>query len=302
MAYIWQALLILFIGFVLQRLSGKKTVSEMTGLEIITLLAIASVIGEAVSAHGFWKITITLVLFVFLLMAIQYLALKLNLVEKWLIGRSTLVIRDGRLLKGNLKRLRLSVDQLEAKLREKSITSIADVRTAAIEINGQLGYELYRQARPVTVGELEKLLAAEREYLTTLLGEHSGGSRIGQNGPLASAAPRAHAAAHSSSLQEKSSPAPRSRLNRRRLGIRAAACSGSFARRTRSRRTGSNHRSPVQTNPCPQRIVPFGISLTRLVDNFTTGHICHSSRYRAGSIGGHKDGRIRYFGEPWEPL
>ncbi|WNQ11345.1 DUF421 domain-containing protein [Paenibacillus aurantius] len=213
MAYIWQALLILFIGFVLQRLSGKKTVSEMTGLEIITLLAIASVIGEAVSAHGFWKITITLVLFVVLLMAIQYLALKLNLVEKWLIGRSTLVIRDGRLLKGNLKRLRLSVDQLEAKLREKSIASIADVRTAAIEINGQLGYELYRQARPVTVEELEKLLEAEREYLTSLLGERFGGSLAGQNGPLTSAAPRPHAAAaNSSSLQEKkgspSSPQP----------------------------------------------------------------------------------------------
>lgn len=38
------------------------------------------------------------------------------------------------------------------------ITSIADLETATMEPNGQLGYVLKRHARPVTIGDLEALL------------------------------------------------------------------------------------------------------------------------------------------------
>jgi uncharacterized membrane protein YcaP (DUF421 family) len=52
----------------------------------------------------------------------------------------------------------MSVDQLEARLRENGISSITDVKTASIEITGQLGYELMKHAKPVTIGDLEKTL------------------------------------------------------------------------------------------------------------------------------------------------
>lgn len=50
--FIWEALIVLFVGFCLLRIAGKKTAGEMTGLEIITLLAMASMIGHAVSGDG----------------------------------------------------------------------------------------------------------------------------------------------------------------------------------------------------------------------------------------------------------
>lgn len=75
------------------------------------------------------------------------------------MSKATLVIKDGEVLPESLKKLRLSVDQLEAKLRVKGISSFTDVKSATIEISGQIGYELMRHAKPVTVGELEKALA-----------------------------------------------------------------------------------------------------------------------------------------------
>ncbi|MFD0870338.1 Protein of uncharacterised function (DUF421) [Chlamydia abortus] len=160
MAFIWNALVILLCGFILLRFMGKKTVAEMTGLEIITLLAMASVTGHAVAEDGLWKTIVTLVIFVALLIAVQYLAMKFNLIEQLFIGRSTLVIKDGKILTQNLKKLRITVDQLEARLRENGISSFSDVKTGTIEINGMLGYELMRQAKPVTIGELEQILAS----------------------------------------------------------------------------------------------------------------------------------------------
>jgi uncharacterized membrane protein YcaP (DUF421 family) len=159
MNFIWESLIILFTGFCLIRIAGKKTVSEMTGLEIITLLSIASVVSHAVSEGGLLKTIITLCLFIALLITIQYLAVKFNLIEKLFIGKATLVIQDGKFIAKNLKKLRMSVDQLETRLREKGISSFSDVKTASIEMSGHLGYELMRHAKPLTIGELEKILA-----------------------------------------------------------------------------------------------------------------------------------------------
>lgn len=154
-----EALLVLFTGFVLLRILGKKTVGEMTGLEIITLLAMASMIGHAVKGHGLWRTIITLCVFVSLLLVVQYLALRFNWVEKWFMGKATLIIKDGQIVTENLKKLRLSVDQLEAKLRATGIASISDVKYATLESSGHMGYELMRHAKPVTIGEMEKMLA-----------------------------------------------------------------------------------------------------------------------------------------------
>ncbi|GAC42131.1 DUF421 domain-containing protein [Paenibacillus popilliae] len=154
-----EALIVLFTGFILLRILGKKTVGEMTGLEIITLLAMASMIGHAVKGDGLMKTIITLCVYVSLLLVIQYLALRFNWVEKWFMGRATLIIKDGQIIRENLKKLRLTVDQLEAKLRATGIASISDIKWATLEISGHMGYELMRHAKPVTIGEMEKMLA-----------------------------------------------------------------------------------------------------------------------------------------------
>ncbi|UUZ81990.1 DUF421 domain-containing protein [Paenibacillus sp. P26] len=158
--FIWEAFLILFVGFCLLRIAGKKAAEEMTGLEIITLLAMASMIGHAVAENDLWKTILILCLFVTMLITVQFLAVKFDTVEKWFIGKATLVIKDGQVIPENLKKMRMTVDQLEVKLRVKGVQSIADVKTATIEVNGQIGYELMRHARPVTIGEMEKMLAA----------------------------------------------------------------------------------------------------------------------------------------------
>ncbi|MBP1156943.1 MULTISPECIES: YetF domain-containing protein [unclassified Paenibacillus] len=159
MSYIWESLIILFVGFVLIRIAGKKTVSEITGLELITLLAMASVIGHAISEEGLWITIVVLSMFAGLLIVVQYLGVKFNVIERLLMGHATLVVQDGKIIPKNLKKLRMSVDQLEARLRENGISSFSDIKTATIEMSGHLGYELMKHAKPVTMGELEKVLA-----------------------------------------------------------------------------------------------------------------------------------------------
>ncbi|MEI0738975.1 YetF domain-containing protein [Paenibacillus sp. JTLBN-2024] len=44
------------------------------------------------------------------------------------MGKATLVIQDGKIIPQNLKKLRLSADQLEAKLRVKGISFLPTLR------------------------------------------------------------------------------------------------------------------------------------------------------------------------------
>lgn len=166
MNYILESIAILLTGFFLVRIAGKKTVAEMSGLEIITLLAIASTISHAISEKSLLKTIIVLCTFVALLILIQFLTTKFSIMKNIFIGKETPVIQNGKIISNNLKKLRLTVDQLEARLRENGITSISDVKNASFEITGQLGYELMQHARPVTIGDLEKILD---EKITKLL-------------------------------------------------------------------------------------------------------------------------------------
>ncbi len=158
MHYIWETLAILLTGFCLLRIAGKKTVAEMSGLEIITIVAIGSTTGHAISEKGLLKTIFSLCTLVAFLIFTQFLSIKFKMVERLFIGKSTPVIKDGTILTQNLKKLRLTTDQLEARLREKGISSPADVKTASIEITGELGYELMKDAKPLTFGEFEKLI------------------------------------------------------------------------------------------------------------------------------------------------
>ncbi|MEH7237173.1 DUF421 domain-containing protein [Bacillus sp. JJ1562] len=158
MSYIWESVAILFIGFCLFRIAGKKTVSQMTGIETITILAIASTTGHAISEHNLIKTIFALCSLVALLLLIQFLTIKFSGMERLFIGKPTQVIQNGIIRADNLKKLRMTVEQLEARLRENGISSITDVETASIEITGELGYELMKTAKPVTLGELEQML------------------------------------------------------------------------------------------------------------------------------------------------
>jgi uncharacterized membrane protein YcaP (DUF421 family) len=53
-------------------------------------------------------------------------------------GSPTILVHDGKILSENLKRERLTVDDLEAALRRNGLATIEEVRFAVLEDNGQI--------------------------------------------------------------------------------------------------------------------------------------------------------------------
>ncbi|WP_106498295.1 DUF421 domain-containing protein [Lentibacillus sp. Marseille-P4043] len=154
---IWKAVLIVIVGTFLLRIGGRKSISQMTLPQTVIMIAIGSLLIQPVSGKNIWVTFAVGGILVLTLIGFEYAQLKFDGAEKLVTGNAKVVINNGTLNENNLRKLRLTVDQLEIKLRQKNVTKISDVKWATLEPNGQIGFTLKQEAQPVTKKEFQKL-------------------------------------------------------------------------------------------------------------------------------------------------
>lgn len=156
---IFRALILVFAGTIFLRISGRQSISQVTSPQLIVMLSIGTIIVEPINANSVTRTLLAVGSFIGALVLMEYLQVKFNFIESFISGKSAIVIENGEIKPDALRKLRMTVDQLEMRLRQHSIGGFQDVKIATIEPNGELGYELMRHAKPVTLGELEQLLS-----------------------------------------------------------------------------------------------------------------------------------------------
>ncbi|MFC5451261.1 DUF421 domain-containing protein [Paenibacillus aestuarii] len=163
---IWQSAALAIVGTILLRLAGRKSIAQMTTPQLAILLSIGAVLGSEVGGKGMIMTIVATAVFVSSLVVIEWITLKWNAAEKILKGVAIPVITHGTIHMKNLRKLRLTVDDLEKRLRMAGVSRIEDVQTGTIEANGELGFELMPHARPLTLGDLERVLKANFPQIT----------------------------------------------------------------------------------------------------------------------------------------
>lgn len=165
MDWIWKSAFLVIAGMVILRISGRKSISQMSVATTVIMISIGTTIVQPIANDHLWKAIGSAAIFIITLIVIEFLQLKFDWLETLMSGKSMVVIENGQIVPKNLRSIRMTVDQLEMRLREQGISNIHDVKTATLETNGHIGYELMRHAKPVTVGELERILCIKQETL-----------------------------------------------------------------------------------------------------------------------------------------
>lgn len=156
--WIWKAVLIVIIGFLILRLAGRKSISQLTAAQTIIMISIGNLLIQPVLEKNIWITFLIALLLVLVLITIEELQIKFNRLQTFLTGKGIVVIKNGEVLKKNLKKMRITMDQLEMRLRQDSISNISNVKTATIEPSGQLGYVLKENAQYTTKEDIQVLL------------------------------------------------------------------------------------------------------------------------------------------------
>ena len=158
------------------RLSGKRTVSALAPFDLAVVIIIGEVAAIPIADddvdmfHG--------IIPVLMIAGLHVLLSKLNLhsrkLEDVTEGRSTVLIQDGKILKENLVKERVSRRDLIAALRLAEISSLREVRVARLEHSGGVSVIKTEEAQPLTPNdglpprmrdELDRLIAAHMDRL-----------------------------------------------------------------------------------------------------------------------------------------
>ncbi|MPM71647.1 hypothetical protein SDC9_118615 [bioreactor metagenome] len=167
--WIWQTILIFYGGRLILRIGGRKSISQMTITQVVVMVGIGSLLIQPVAGKDILH-TLAVGLIITVLMIItEYLEMKFDFLETISTGKAKIVIENGKLNLENLRKLRMSVDRLETRLRQSGISSVEDVKYATIEVSGQLGYELNENKKAITKEDFN-LLINEILQLKKLIG------------------------------------------------------------------------------------------------------------------------------------
>jgi uncharacterized membrane protein YcaP (DUF421 family) len=139
-------------------LGGRKSISQMTITQVVVMIGFGSLLIQPIAGKDIFR-TLAVGLIITVLMIItEYLEMKFDILETISTGKAQIVIENGILNTKNLRKLRMSVDRLETRLRQSGISSIEDVKYATIEVSGQLGYELNENKKAVSKEDFNLLL------------------------------------------------------------------------------------------------------------------------------------------------
>ncbi|WP_102275056.1 DUF421 domain-containing protein [Cytobacillus massiliigabonensis] len=159
-----RSILFMIVLFFFTKILGKKQISEISFFEYISGITIGSIAGEVIMglesnmAHGI----LAIFLFGSITYLVDFLSLKSNSFRDFVEGKSTIFIKDGKIMEDNLKKEKYSTDELGSLLRQKNVFNVADVEFAVLEPTGDLSVLLKREYRPITAKDLNMKVPNEK--------------------------------------------------------------------------------------------------------------------------------------------
>ena len=96
-----------------------------------------------------------LIIFTLLTISTSYLNLKSYTARRIINAKTLILVENGRIVDKNMRKLRLTINELMMKLREKDVFALEDVQFAIMESNGQLSVLIKANKKPVTPDDLD---------------------------------------------------------------------------------------------------------------------------------------------------
>ena len=147
------------------RLMGKRQIGEMEASEFVVTMLVANLAAIPMQDSGIplysGLVPILTVLGVELILSC--LIMKSVVFRKFLCGKPVILIDNGRVLQDNLRRTRVTLDELTGHLREKDVLDIQSVQYAILETDGNLSVFPFPKERPASAKDAG--IQAKAQYL-----------------------------------------------------------------------------------------------------------------------------------------
>ena len=122
------------------RLMGKRQIGEMEPAEFVVTMLIANLAAIPMQdgAIPLYSGLVPILTVLAVELVLSGLIMKSVRFRKLLCGKPVVLIDNGKLCQDNLRKTRLSLDELTSALREKDVLDMASVQYARLETNGEV--------------------------------------------------------------------------------------------------------------------------------------------------------------------
>jgi uncharacterized membrane protein YcaP (DUF421 family) len=135
-----RAAVIFFFVFLVTRIVGRRELSQLEPFDLILLVVIGDLVQQGVtqsdeSVTGALIVISTIAILSFVVGWISFRSRRVRLVTE---GEPIVLLQDGRAIERNLRRERITLEDIQEQARQSQITSLADLRWVILEDDGKI--------------------------------------------------------------------------------------------------------------------------------------------------------------------
>jgi uncharacterized membrane protein YcaP (DUF421 family) len=142
MDLVLRTIFVFVLILVVTRAVGRRELSSMEPIDLILLVVIGDLVQSGVtqSDYSLTGTTLVIVTMALLVVGTAWVGFRFQRLRPILEGEPIVVVVDGRVLEKNLRRQRMTIEELGAEARLAQIGSLEDVRYAVLESNGKVSF------------------------------------------------------------------------------------------------------------------------------------------------------------------
>lgn len=133
---------VFFFLLLLMRVIGRRELSSLQPFDLILLIVLGDAVQQGLTQDDYSLTGALLVIgtFAILQVFVSWIGFRFPRTRPIIEGSPIIVLQDGEVIERNLKRERLSVDELREAAREQGIAHLSQVQWAVLETTGKLSF------------------------------------------------------------------------------------------------------------------------------------------------------------------
>jgi uncharacterized membrane protein YcaP (DUF421 family) len=137
-----RSIVLFFFVYLLMRVLGRRELSSLEPFDLILLIVLGDAIQQGLTQDDYSVTGSMIVISTIGILAVltSYLNFRVPWLRRVLDGHPIVLIQDGRVIEKNLKRERITVDEIAEEARGQQISSLEDVQWALFEPSGKISF------------------------------------------------------------------------------------------------------------------------------------------------------------------
>jgi uncharacterized membrane protein YcaP (DUF421 family) len=142
MDIVLRAIVIFAFVLILMRVLGRRELSDLQPFDLIILVVIGDLVQQGVTQNDFSMTGAILAVGTIGLLSVatSWFSWRFPRARPILDGLPVVLLEDGKPILGNLKRERITVEELAAQARIQQIDALDKIRWAVLETNGKVSF------------------------------------------------------------------------------------------------------------------------------------------------------------------